>query len=164
MDNSNTKNNNTTNKKTIKGTKREESISKRAYKKKEGNITNEANKNKGSSNVKSDIYAVVIKLQSYDHKVLDNTVSNVINRIKMKNMSIFGPIPFPTARLKFVTRRAPNIYKVSFEKFEYMVHRRVIYIKSIDSIEKLRFLGQISIPQIINIKISAIKEKKKRKK
>ena len=112
---------------------------------------------------KSEVYAVVIKLQSYDHKVLDNTVNNVVDRIRMKNMYIFGPIPLPTARLKFVTRRAPNIYKASFEKFEYRVHKRVIYIKRIDSIEKLRFLGQISIPQIINIKISVIKEKKIKK-
>ena len=113
---------------------------------------------------KTDVYAVVIKLQSYDHKVLDNTVSNVVDRIRMKSMNIFGPIPLPTSRLKFVTRRAPNIYKASFEKFEYRVHRRVIYIKRIDSIEKLRFLGQISIPQIINIKISVIKDKKIKKK
>lgn len=102
-------------------------------------------------------YAVKIRLESNDYKVLDQSVSKLAQIIKNENVELLGPIPLPTKAIDFAVRRAPSIYKNSFEKFSYRVHTRLMFINNIESVDRLKFIGQVVIPQIIKIKVSFIK-------
>lgn len=106
-------------------------------------------------------YRVKIHLESSDYKLLDESVKNMCKNIIEENLLLRGPIPIPTKKIKFVTRRSPNIYKISFEKYEYKLHKRVIYIINVNNLDKLKFLGKVVIPQIIGIKINFTKQQKK---
>lgn len=102
-------------------------------------------------------YVVKIKLESNDYKILDQSAAKLVQAIKRENVELSGVIPLPTKSFNFAIRRAPSIYKNSFERFGYRVHSRLLLINNIESVESLKFIGQVVIPQVIKIKVSFIK-------
>ena len=69
-----------------------------------------------------------IKLRAYDHKVLDNSVEEIVSAAKETGAKIAGPIPLPTEINKFTVLRSPHVDKKSREQFEMRVHKRLLYI------------------------------------
>ena len=112
-----------------------------------------------SNQSNSNLINIKIKLESNDHKALDLCVRDLIIAIKKENLEVIGPIPVINRNIKFAVRRAPNIYKVSFERFQMSIHSRIFFIKNISSASRLKFIGQLSIPKIISIKVNVIKNK-----
>ena len=96
-----------------------------------------------------------IKIASIDIDKV-NQVCNYINDIAKKTgVSIRGPIPLPTKRLKVTTRRSPcGEGKASWERFEMRVHKRLIDL-GIDE-RALRLVMRVPIPENLNIEIEMI--------
>ena len=44
---------------------------------------------------------VRIRLKSYDHRILDNAVTKIVETIKRSGGEISGPVPLPTEIEKF---------------------------------------------------------------
>ena len=81
-----------------------------------------------------------VRLQAYDHKVLDMSVSKICNAITKTGAGVVGPIPLPTEKQVYTILRAVHKYKDSREQFEIRTHKRIIDIvnPNSDTIDDLR--------------------------
>ncbi len=59
-----------------------------------------------------------IRLKAFDHRVLDQSTSEIVNTAKRTGAQVRGPIPLPTRIEKFTVLRSPHIDKKSREQFE----------------------------------------------
>ena len=96
-----------------------------------------------------------IRMKAYDHKVLDNAVTKIVETIKRSGGEISGPVPLPTEIEKFTILRAVHKYKDSREQFEMRTHKRLIDIKNPnkDAIEALK---RLDLPSGVDIQIKMI--------
>ena len=83
-----------------------------------------------------------INLKAYDHKLVDKSVTQIIETAKKTGAQISGPIPLPTKKEVITILRAVHKYKDSREQFEMRTHKRLIDIlmptpKTIDALQRL---------------------------
>ncbi len=94
-----------------------------------------------------------IKLQSYDHNLIDLAATRIIEAATKAGSKIAGPIPLPTNKEVVTIIRSPHKYKDSREQFEMRTHKRVIDVytsaKALDSLMKLDLPAGVDI----NIKL-----------
>lgn len=91
-----------------------------------------------------------VKLKSYDHRVLDSTVEQLLDTALRTGAKIVGPIPLPTKTTRFTVPRSPFIDKNSQEAFEIKIHKRLVEIveptdKTIDSLMHLELPAGVDI-------------------
>lgn len=91
-----------------------------------------------------------VKLKSYDYRVLDNTVEQLLDTALRTGAKIVGPIPLPTKTTRFTVPRSPFTDKDSQEAFEIKTHKRLIEIveptdKTIDSLMHLELPAGVDI-------------------
>jgi len=91
-----------------------------------------------------------IKLRAFDYKLLDSSVTEIIQTAKETGAKIAGPIPLPTEINKITVLRSPHIDKKSREQFEMRTHKRLIDIleptqQTIDSLMKLDLSSGVDV-------------------
>ncbi len=93
-----------------------------------------------------------VRLQAYDHKVLDMSVSKIVNAITKTGARVVGPIPLPTEKQVYTILRAVHKYKDAREQFEIRTHKRIIDIvnPNSDTIDALR---RLDLPSGVDIDI-----------
>ncbi len=96
-----------------------------------------------------------IKLASTEIDKL-NTICNDIGGIAQKTgVSLRGPIPLPTKKLKVTTRKSPcGEGKATWERYEMRIHKRLIDLGADE--RTLRLVMRVPIPEGINIEIEMI--------
>ena len=93
-----------------------------------------------------------IKLKAYDHRVLDNAATKIVETIKRTGGVISGPVPLPTDVEKFTILRAVHKDKDSREQFEMRTHKRLIDVKN-PSKEVIVALAHLELPSGVDIQI-----------
>ena len=93
-----------------------------------------------------------IRLKAYDHVVLEQAASKIVEVAKKTGSEVSGPIPLPTEKEIITILRSPHKDKDSREQFEMRTHKRVIDIlyptqKTVESLTK------IELPAGVNIEI-----------
>ncbi len=93
---------------------------------------------------------VRIRLQAYDHRVLDQAVGGIIDTARSTGAQVVGPIPLPTRVERFTVNRSPNVDKKSMDQFEMRTHKRLLDIvnptaKTIDELKKLNLSAGVDI-------------------
>ena len=83
-----------------------------------------------------------IKLKAYDHRVLDQSVQEIVNTARRTGAKIVGPVPLPTHIWKTTVLRGPTIDKKARDQFEIRTHKRLIAIeeptsRTVDALMKL---------------------------
>ncbi|HLD49634.1 MAG TPA: 30S ribosomal protein S10 [bacterium] len=83
-----------------------------------------------------------IKLRAYDHRILDQSVQEIVGTAKRTGAKVIGPIPLPTRIWKTTVLRGPTIDKKSRDQFEVRTHKRLIAIqeptsRTVDALMKL---------------------------
>jgi small subunit ribosomal protein S10 len=83
-----------------------------------------------------------ISLKAYDHKLIDQSVVQIIETAKKTGAKVSGPIPLPTKKEIITILRAVHKYKDSREQFEMRTHKRLIDIlmptpKTVDALTRL---------------------------
>ena len=91
-----------------------------------------------------------IRLQAYDHKILDQSTEEIVNTAKRTGAQIKGPIPLPTKKEIYTVLRSPHIDKKSREQFETRTHKRLIDIMeptpaTIEALMKLDLASGVDI-------------------
>lgn len=91
-----------------------------------------------------------VKLKSYDHRVIDDTVLKILDTAMATGAKIKGPIPLPTRRTIIPVLKSPFTDKDAQEHFEVLVHKRLIDIidptsRTIDSLSNLDLPAGVSI-------------------
>jgi len=93
-----------------------------------------------------------IKLKSYDHRIIDLSVSKIVDTAVRTGAKVVGPIPLPTRKEKFTVIRGPHIDKRSREQFELRTHKRVIDVLNPTS-STIDSLSHINLPAGVGIEI-----------
>ena len=93
-----------------------------------------------------------IRLQAYDHKVLETSVQKIIAVAKKSGAGVVGPIPLPTDRQVYTILRAVHKYKDSREQFEIRTHKRLIDITN-PTKETIDLLRRLDLPSGVEIDI-----------
>lgn len=95
-----------------------------------------------------------IRMEAYDHSVLDASAARIIETVKRTDAKVSGPIPLPTSIEKYTVIRGPFIDKESREQFEIRTHKRLIDITD-PSAKTIDALGNLDIPAGVFIRIKA---------
>ena len=91
-----------------------------------------------------------IKLKAYDHRVLDNSVRQIVDAAERTGAHVVGPVPLPTRVEKFTVMRSTFIDKDSREQFEIRTHKRLIDVvepssKTIDALVRLNLPAGVDV-------------------
>ncbi len=91
-----------------------------------------------------------VKLKSFDHRLIDSAVKEIVETAKRTGAEVRGPIPLPTKVSRFTVIRSPHVYKKSREQFELRVHKRLIDIvdptpHTIDALLKLDLSAGVDV-------------------
>jgi small subunit ribosomal protein S10 len=91
-----------------------------------------------------------IRLKAYDHKLLDQSASEIVETARATGAQIAGPIPLPTEINKFCVLRSPHVNKKSREQFEIRTHKRLMDIleptqQTVDALMKLDLAAGVDV-------------------
>ncbi|MDR0640691.1 MAG: 30S ribosomal protein S10 [Holosporales bacterium] len=91
-----------------------------------------------------------IRLKAYDHRLLDQSVKEIVDAAKRTGAEVVGPVPLPIKIERFTVNRSPHIDKESREQFEIRTHRRVVDIRdwlpqTVDALMKLDLSAGIDV-------------------
>ena len=91
-----------------------------------------------------------IRLKAFDHRVLDQSTSEIVSTAKRTGAQVRGPIPLPSRIEKYTVLRSPHIDKKSREQFEIRTHKRVLDIvdptpQTVDALMKLDLASGVDV-------------------
>ncbi len=91
-----------------------------------------------------------IRLKAFDHRVLDQSASEIVVTAKRTGAEVRGPIPLPTRIEKFTVLRSPHVNKKAREQFEIRTHKRLLDIidptpQTVDALMKLDLAAGVDV-------------------
>jgi len=91
-----------------------------------------------------------IRLKAFDHRILDQSTSEIVNTARRTGAKIRGPIPLPTSLNRFTVLKGPHVDKKSREQFEMRTHKRVLDIieptpQTVDALMKLDLASGVDV-------------------
>ena len=93
-----------------------------------------------------------IRLKAYDHRILDQSATKIVETAESTGAKVAGPIPLPTRIEKFCVIRSPFIDKDSQEQFEIRTHKRLSDVLE-PSGNTIRALMRLNLPAGVDIEI-----------
>ncbi|MCP6720373.1 MAG: 30S ribosomal protein S10 [Patescibacteria group bacterium] len=91
-----------------------------------------------------------LRIKSYDAKLIDSSVKQIVEAIRRQGGEVIGPIPLPTEIRRYTVNRSTFVHKKSREQFEMRIHKRLIDIinpkqKIIESLTDLNLPGGVDV-------------------
>lgn len=91
-----------------------------------------------------------IWLKAFDHRVLDQSTTEIVSTAKRTGAQVSGPIPLPLRISRYTVNRSPHVNKKSREQFEIRTHKRLIDIidptpQTVDALMKLDLASGVDI-------------------
>jgi small subunit ribosomal protein S10 len=91
-----------------------------------------------------------IRLRSFDYRVLDQAVSEIVETVKRTGAKVVGPIPLPTRINKWTVQRSTHADKKAREQFEIRTHKRLMDImeptpETMDALMKLNLAAGVDV-------------------
>ena len=91
-----------------------------------------------------------IRLRAFDHRMLDQSASEIVETTKRTGARVAGPIPMPTRIERYTVNRSVHADKKSMEQFEIRTHKRLLDIidptaKTVDELKKLNLPAGVDI-------------------
>jgi small subunit ribosomal protein S10 len=91
-----------------------------------------------------------IKLKAYEHNLIDQSASRIVETAKRTRARVSGPIPLPTEKEIITILRSPHKHKDAREQFEMRTHKRLIDIlnptpQTVDALTKLDLPAGVEI-------------------
>jgi small subunit ribosomal protein S10 len=96
-----------------------------------------------------------IRVEAYEHKLLDASVKQIIDTVNRLDATIVGPVPLPTEIKRYTVNRSTFVFKDAREQFEMRVHKRVIDIMN-PSQKVIESLTNLSLPSGVSIDVKMI--------
>ena len=93
-----------------------------------------------------------IRLKAFDHEVMDQSASKIVETAKRTGAEVSGPIPLPTEKEVVTILRAVHKYKDSREQFQMYTHKRLIEIAD-PTPETINALMHLDLPAGVDIEI-----------
>ena len=91
-----------------------------------------------------------IRLKAYDHRILDQSTTEIVDTARRTGARVVGPIPLPTRIERFTVNRSPHVDKKSRDQFEIRTHKRLLDIleptqQTIDALGKLDIAAGVDV-------------------
>ena len=91
-----------------------------------------------------------IRLKAYDHRVLDQSASDIVETARRTGARVAGPIPLPTRIERYTVNRSPHVDKKSMDQFEIRTHKRLLDIvdptpQTVDALMKLDLASGVDV-------------------
>lgn len=91
-----------------------------------------------------------IRLKAYDHRLLDQSVAEIVETVRRTGAVLVGPVPLPTTISKYTVLRGPHVHKKSREQFETRTHKRLVDImdptqQTVDALMKLELAAGVDV-------------------
>jgi small subunit ribosomal protein S10 len=91
-----------------------------------------------------------IRLKAFDHRLLDQSVEEIVDTARRTGARVVGPIPLPTSISKYCVLRSPHVDKKSREQFETRTHKRLMDIlepteQTVDALMKLDLSAGVDV-------------------
>ena len=91
-----------------------------------------------------------IKLKAYDHRLLDQSVKEIVNTAKRTGARIKGPILLPTKIERYTVLISPHVDKHARDQYEIRTHKRLVDIlqptdKTVDALMKLALPAGVDV-------------------
>ncbi len=93
-----------------------------------------------------------IKVQAYDHKLIDQSIKQIVETAERYGAEIRGPVPLPTRIHKYTVNRSTFVHKDSREQYEMRIHKRLIDIIN-PSAKVIDALMGLNLPAGVDIEI-----------
>ena len=95
-----------------------------------------------------------IRMEAYDHSVLDQSATDIVDTAKRTGAIVHGPIPLPTRIERYTVLSGPHVDKKARQQYEIRTHKRVIDIVQATA-KTIEALNKLSLPAGVDIKIKA---------
>lgn len=100
-----------------------------------------------------------IRLQAFDHKLLDQAAKEIVSTVKRTGAEISGPIPLPVSIERYTVIRSPHVYKKGREQFEIRRYKRVIII-SYSTPQTVNALMKVDLASGVDVEIKLVGDSK----
>jgi small subunit ribosomal protein S10 len=91
-----------------------------------------------------------IRLKAFDHRLLDQATSEIVETAKRTGARIRGPIPLPTKIERYTVLISPHVDKDARDQYEIRTHKRLVDIdfptdKTVDALMKLDLAAGVDV-------------------
>lgn len=91
-----------------------------------------------------------IRLKSYDHRLIERSVSEIVSTVKRTGAQVVGPVPLPNHDKNFTVLISPHVNKDARDQYKIRTHKRLIDIvdptdKTVDSLMKLDLAAGVDV-------------------
>lgn len=91
-----------------------------------------------------------IRLKAFDHRLIDKSVSEIVETAKRTGALVRGPIPLPTRRERYTVLVSPHVNKDARDQYEIRTHKRLLDIveptdKTVDALSKLDLAAGVDV-------------------
>ena len=93
-----------------------------------------------------------IRIKSYDHKVIDSSVRQIVETAMRYGAQLQGPVPLPTEIRKYTVNRSSFVHKDAREQFEMRTHKRLLDIIN-PSAQLIDALMDLNLPAGVDVEI-----------
>jgi small subunit ribosomal protein S10 len=96
-----------------------------------------------------------IRLKSFDHKLIDQSASEIVETARRTGAQVKGPIPLPTKKERFTILISPHVNKDARDQYELRTYKRLLDIvepteKTVDALMKLDLAAGVDVQIKLN--------------
>ena len=91
-----------------------------------------------------------IRLKAFDHRLIDQSASEIVETAKRTGAQVLGPIPLPTKKERYTVLVSPHVNKDVRDQYELRTHKRLMDIieptdKTVDALMKLDLAAGVDV-------------------
>lgn len=99
--------------------------------------------------------SIRIRLKAFDHKLIDQSASEIVETAKRTGAQVRGPIPLPTKKERFTILISPHVNKDARDQYELRTYKRLLEIvepteKTVDALMKLDLAAGVDVQIKLN--------------
>jgi len=108
--------------------------------------------NKKTKKDEQKVQSIRIRLSAFDHIVLDEAASKIMETAQRSGAVVHGPTPLPTKIKKFTVQKSTFKHKDARDQYEMRTHRRLIDLSE-TTFKTIESLQGLSLPSGVDIEI-----------
>lgn len=98
---------------------------------------------------------IKIRLKSFDHRLIDVSIKEIVETAKRTGAQVKGPVPLPTRKERFTVLISPHVNKDARDQYEIRTHKRVVVIvsptdKTVDALMRLDLAAGVDVQISLN--------------
>ena len=91
-----------------------------------------------------------IRLKAFDHRLIDQSTTEIVETAKRTGAQVRGPIPLPTRKERFTILVSPHVNKDARDQYDIRTHKRLIDIvepteKTVDALMRLDLAAGVDV-------------------